>query len=106
MRTDRRSFAKVQVRQTWPGLPILFRLVLGQTGHGELESFGGSGDRPAEEGRSSPLIGACQDSRCFVEKSHMVHALKSDAFELVRRMSLEMLCEELEPNIWRDRDGR
>ena len=40
---------------------------------------GGSGDRFGEEARPLPLIGTCQDSRCFVEKAHMVHAHKSDA---------------------------
>ena len=44
---------------------------------------GGSGDRSAEEARSLPLIGTCQDSRCVVDNIHMVHALESDASLLV-----------------------
>ena len=45
----------------------------------DWNSFDGS----AAEARSLPLIGTCVDSRCFVEKAHMDHALHSDASFLV-----------------------
>ena len=66
-------------------LPVLFCLVLGQAGHGteNWKGFGGSGDPSLEKARSLPLIGTCQDSRCFLEKTHMVHDLMSNASLLV-----------------------
>ena len=46
-------------------------------------SLGGSGNRSDEEARSLPLIGTCGDSRRFVGKARMVHAIKSHASMLV-----------------------
>ena len=67
--------------------------------------FGGSGDRSGEVARPLPLIDTCQDSLCPVEKTHMVHALKSDASLFVgqsgAKFDTSMKCEGLEPNTWR-----
>ena len=72
-------------------------------------SLGGSGDRSFEEAMFLPEIGTC-DSRCFVDKAHIIHTLKSDASLLVDQSGarldisevLSMNYGELELNTWQD----
>ena len=54
---------------------MLFCLVLCHLVTKNRKSFGSSGDRSSEEARSLPLIGTCEDSRCFAGKAYIVHAL-------------------------------